>query len=44
MVVIGVQNQPGTTLMTISDLGANDAEVKVAEADVLSVRMDQKAM
>ncbi len=43
MVVIGVQNQPGTTLMTISDLGAIDAEVKVAEADVLSVRIDQKA-
>ena len=35
MVVIGIQNQPGTTLMTISDLGAINAEVKVAEADVL---------
>jgi HlyD family secretion protein len=43
MVVVGVQNQPGTTLMTISDLGAIDAEVKVAEADVLSVALGQKA-
>lgn len=43
MVVVGVQNQPGTTLMTISDLGTIDAEVKVAEADVLNVKLDQKA-
>lgn len=35
MVVIGVQNQPGTILMTISDLTAINAEVKVAEADVM---------
>ena len=35
MVVIGVQNQPGTILMTISDLSAINAEVKVAEADVM---------
>lgn len=35
MVVIGVQNQPGTILMTISDLSSINAEVKVAEADVL---------
>jgi HlyD family secretion protein len=35
MVVIGVQNQPGTILMTISDLSAVNAEVKVAEADVM---------
>ena len=43
MVVVGVQNQPGTTLMTISDLGALDLEVKVAEADVLSVQRGQLA-
>ena len=35
MVVVGVQNQPGTILMTISDLTEIDAEVKVAEADVM---------
>ncbi len=43
MVVVGIQNQPGTTLMTISDLGAIDAEVRVAEADILNVARDQKA-
>ena len=41
MVVIGLQNQPGTTLMTISDLGQIDAEVKVAEADVLRLGLGQ---
>jgi HlyD family secretion protein len=43
MVVVGIQNQPGTTLMTISDLGAINAEVKVAEADVLRVALNQPA-
>lgn len=43
MVVIGIQNQPGTTLMTVSDLGQIDAEVKVAEADVLRVALGQPA-
>jgi HlyD family secretion protein len=43
MVVIGLQNQPGTTLMTISDLGQIDAEVKVAEADVLRLALAQPA-
>ena len=43
MVVIGLQNQPGTTLMTISDLGQIDAEVKVAEADVLRLGVGQAA-
>jgi HlyD family secretion protein len=44
MVVIGIQNQPGTTLMTISDLSAINAEVKVAEADVLRVAVGQTAV
>lgn len=43
MVVIGVQNQPGTILMTISDLSAIDAEVKVAEADVLRLALGNTA-
>jgi HlyD family secretion protein len=43
MVVIGIQNQPGTTLMTVSDLSAIDAEVKVAEADVLRLEVGQRA-
>lgn len=41
MVVVGIQNQPGTTLMTISDLRQIDAEVKVAEADVLRLAVGQ---
>jgi len=40
---MGIQNQPGTTLMTISDLSSIDAEVKVAEADVLRVQLNQTA-
>jgi HlyD family secretion protein len=44
MVVVGIQNQPGTTLMTISDLGAINAEVKAAEADVLRVVAGQAAV
>jgi HlyD family secretion protein len=43
MVVFGVQNQPGTILMTISDLSTINAEVKVAEADVLRIDVGQPA-
>lgn len=43
MVVIGIQNQPGTTLMTISDLTDINAEIKVAEADVLRLKLGQTA-
>lgn len=43
MVVIGIQNQPGTTLMTISDLSGINAEVKVAEADILRIEPGQRA-
>lgn len=43
MVVMGVQNQPGTILMTISDLSALNAEVKVAEADVLRLALENAA-
>jgi HlyD family secretion protein len=43
MVVMGVQNQPGTILMTISDLSGLNAEVKVAEADVLRLTLDNTA-
>ncbi len=43
MVVIGIQNQPGTTLMTVSDLSGVNAEVKVAEADVLRLALGQTA-
>jgi HlyD family secretion protein len=43
MVVIGVQNQPGTILMTVSDLSELDIEVKVAEADMPRLRVEQPA-
>ncbi len=43
MVVIGLQNQPGSILMTVSDLSSINAEVKVAEADVLRLRTGQSA-
>lgn len=43
MVVIGIQNQPGTTLMTVSDLSGINAEVKVAESDVLRLQLGQPA-
>lgn len=43
MIVIGIQNQPGTTLMTVSDLSAVDAEIKVAEADVLRLSLADPA-
>jgi HlyD family secretion protein len=41
MVVVGIQNAPGTTLMTISDLSNINAEVKIAEADILRVEIGQ---
>jgi HlyD family secretion protein len=43
MVVIGIQNMPGTTIMTISDLAVVNAEVKVAEAEILDVKVGQPA-
>jgi len=43
MVVVGVQNQPGTILMTLSDLSSIDAEVDVAEADVMRLAVGQPA-
>jgi HlyD family secretion protein len=44
MVVIGIQNQPGTTLMTISDLADMNAEIRVAEAEILRIRQGQPAL
>ena len=40
-VVVGIQNSPGSTLMTISDLSVITAEVKVDETDIVSVKLDQ---
>jgi len=41
--IIGVQNQPGTTLMTIADMSVITAEVKVDEADIVNVTLGQEA-
>ena len=43
MVVIGIQNQPGTTLMRLVGATGLNAELKVAEADALRLRVGQKA-
>lgn len=41
--IVGVQNQPGTVLMTIADLSIITAEVKVDETDIVNVRVGQEA-
>lgn len=43
MVVIGIQNQPGTTLMRLVGTSGLNAELKVAEADALRLRVGQAA-
>ncbi|MFZ0479349.1 MAG: efflux RND transporter periplasmic adaptor subunit [Terriglobales bacterium] len=42
-VVIGIQNSPGSTLMTLADMAVITAEVKVDETDIVNVRMGQSA-
>jgi HlyD family secretion protein len=42
-VVIGIQNSPGSTLMTLADMSIITAEVKVDETDIVNVRMGQPA-
>ena len=37
-VVIGIQNSPGSTLMTIADMSVITAEVKVDETDIVNVQ------
>jgi HlyD family secretion protein len=41
--LVGTMNNPGTILMTISDLSVMEVEVNVDETDVIGVRMGQKA-
>jgi len=41
--IIGLQNQPGTVLMTIADLSVITAEVRVDETDIVNVRVGQEA-
>ncbi|MFY9560696.1 MAG: efflux RND transporter periplasmic adaptor subunit [Terriglobales bacterium] len=42
-VVIGIQNSPGSTLMTIADMSVITAEVKVDETDIVNVQLGQTA-
>src|SRR5713226_2112693 len=42
-VVIGIQNSPGSTLMTIADMSVITAEVKADETDIVNVQMGQPA-
>lgn len=42
-VVIGIQNAPGSTLMTLADMSVITAEVKVDETDIVNVKLGQPA-
>ncbi len=42
-VVVGIQNAPGSTLMTIADTSVMTAEVKVDETDIVNVKIGQPA-
>jgi HlyD family secretion protein len=42
-VVLGIQNQPGSTLMTLADVSVITAEVKVDETDIVNVKLGQSA-
>jgi len=42
-VVIGIQNSPGSTLMTLADMSVITAEVQVDETDIVNVQMGQPA-
>jgi HlyD family secretion protein len=42
-VVMGIQNAPGSTLMTIADTSIITAEVKVDESDIVNVQSGQPA-
>jgi HlyD family secretion protein len=42
-VVIGIQNSPGSTLMTLADMSVITAEAKVDETDIVNVKLGQAA-
>ncbi len=42
-VVIGIQNSPGSTLMTLADMSVITGEVKIDETDIVNVRLGQPA-
>lgn len=43
IVVPGIQNSPASLIMTIADMSVITAEVKVDEADIVNVKLGQKA-
>ncbi|HET7349006.1 MAG TPA: efflux RND transporter periplasmic adaptor subunit [Acidobacteriaceae bacterium] len=43
MVVTGIQNTEGSTLMTLADMSVITAEVKVDETDIVNVKLGQPA-
>src|SRR6266571_4975924 len=42
-VVIGIQNSPGSTLMTLADMSVITSEVQVDETDIVNVKLGQLA-
>jgi HlyD family secretion protein len=42
-VVLGIQNTPGSTLMTLADMSVITAEVHVDETDIINVKLGQPA-
>lgn len=42
-VVIGIQNSPGSTLMSLADMSVITAEVQVDETDIVNVKLGQPA-
>jgi len=42
-VVVGIQNSPGSTLMTVADMSVITAEVQVDETDIVNVKLGQSA-
>jgi len=42
-VVIGIQNAPGSTMMTLADMSIITAEVRVDETDIVNVELGQSA-
>jgi HlyD family secretion protein len=42
-VVVGIQNSPGSTMMTIADMSIITAEIKVDETDIVNVKLGQAA-
>jgi HlyD family secretion protein len=42
--IIGIQNQPGTVLLTISDMSVVEAEMEIDETSIPSVALGQEAL